>query len=90
MEVPRLGVESELKLPSYATATATRNLSHVFDLHHSLWQRWILNQMSEPRDRTHILMDTGQTHFRCATTGTPLLSVYRSHKSPVRRSSLVA
>ena len=27
MEVPRLGVESELHLPAYATATATPDLS---------------------------------------------------------------
>ena len=27
MEVPRLGVESELQLPAYTTATATRNPS---------------------------------------------------------------
>ena len=39
MEVPRLGVEWELQLP--ATATATWNLSHVCDLHHSSWQCWI-------------------------------------------------
>ena len=32
MEVPRLGVESELQPPAYATATATPDLSHVFDL----------------------------------------------------------
>ena len=30
MEVPRRGVESELQLPAYITATATRDLS----LHH--------------------------------------------------------
>ena len=29
MEVPRLGAESELQLPTYATATATPDLSHV-------------------------------------------------------------
>ena len=29
-------------------------------LHHSSWQRRILNPLSEPRDRTHILMDTSQ------------------------------
>ena len=29
MEVPRLGVQSELQLPAYATATATRDLSRV-------------------------------------------------------------
>ena len=31
MEVPRLGVELELQLPAYTTATATRDLSHVCD-----------------------------------------------------------
>ena len=35
MEVPRLGVRSELQLLAYATATATWGLSSVFDLHHS-------------------------------------------------------
>ena len=28
-EVPRLGVESELQLPAYTTATATPDLSHI-------------------------------------------------------------
>jgi len=68
MEVPRLGVESEL--PSYTTATAMRNPSCVFDLHHSSWQCWILNPLSKARDQTHILMDTSQIHFCCATMGT--------------------
>ena len=31
----------------------------------------ILNPLSEARDRTHVLMDTGQIHFCCATMGTP-------------------
>jgi len=35
MEVSRLGVESELQLLAYATATATPNPSHICDLHHS-------------------------------------------------------
>ena len=35
VEVPRLGVESELQLPAYTTATGTPDLSCVFDLHHS-------------------------------------------------------
>ena len=38
LEVPRLGVKSELQLPAYATATATWDRSHVCNLHHSLWQ----------------------------------------------------
>ena len=35
MEIPRLGVQSELKPPAYTTATATPDLSRVCDLHHS-------------------------------------------------------
>ena len=31
VEVPGLGVESELHLPAYATATAMRDLSYIFD-----------------------------------------------------------
>ena len=55
MEVPRLGVTSELQLPAYATATATPDPSCVFELHPSLQQRWILNPLSKARDPTHIL-----------------------------------
>jgi len=50
MEVPRLGVESELQLPAYTTATATQ-------------QHQILNQMSEARGQTHVLMDTSQVRY---------------------------
>ena len=50
MVVPRLGVELELQLPAYATATATPDLSCVCNLHHSLWQCWILNPLSKARD----------------------------------------
>ena len=57
-EVSRLGVESEL--PAYARATATWDLSWIYNLHHSSWQRWILNPLSEARDRTCVLMDAGQ------------------------------
>ena len=45
MEVPRLGVSSELQLLAYATATATRDLSCICDLHPSSWQRQILNPL---------------------------------------------
>ena len=57
MEVPRIGVESELQLPAYTTATAPQDPSHICELHHSSRQRWILNPLREARDRTHILMD---------------------------------
>ena len=35
MEVLRLGVGSELQQLVYTTATATQDLSHVCELHHS-------------------------------------------------------
>ena len=57
VEVPRLGVESELRLPATATAMATPHPSHIFDLC-SLQQGQILNPLSMARDRTHILTDT--------------------------------
>ena len=52
MEVPRWGVEWELQLPAYATATAMQEPSHVCDLHHSSQQYFILNPLSEARDWT--------------------------------------
>ena len=58
MEVPRLGIKSELQLPAYTTATALLDLSHIYDLHHSFWQCWILNLLGKFRDRTCILRDT--------------------------------
>ena len=51
MEVPRLGVESELYLLAYTTARATWDLSRICNLHHSQ------QQLIEARDRTYILMD---------------------------------
>ena len=58
MEVPRLGVESELQLQlsAYATAPATPDLSHVCNLDHSSWQHWILNPLTKAKDRTRNLM----------------------------------
>ena len=64
MKVPRLGVELELKPLAYATATATQDLSHVCDPHHSSWQHRILNPLNEARDQTCILMATSQTCFQ--------------------------
>ena len=63
MEVPRLGVESELELPVYTTATATPDPSLVCDLYHISLQHWILKPLSKARDRTRILMDAGQISF---------------------------
>ena len=47
MEVPRLGVKSELRLPAYATAIAMQDPSHVCDLHHTSRQCQILNPPNE-------------------------------------------
>ena len=44
IEVPRLGVKSELQLPVYTTATATWDPSCICDLPHSSWQCWIPDQ----------------------------------------------
>ena len=63
MEVPRLGVESELQLLAYTTATAMPDPSHICDLHHSSWQRQVLNPLSEAQDQTCILMHASQIHF---------------------------
>ena len=60
MEVPRLGVKSELQLPTYATATATamRAVSSIYTAAHG--NAMILNPLSKARDWAHILMDPSQ------------------------------
>ena len=73
MEVPRLGVELELQLPAYPTATAMPDQSHVCNLHHSSLQRQILNPLSEARDQTHVLTVASWVCYHWAMTGTPLL-----------------
>ena len=72
MEVPRLGVESELLLLAYARATAMPDPSRVCDLHHSSWPCRILNPLSRVRDRNLNLMVPIQICFSWATMGTPL------------------
>ena len=71
MEILRLGVELELRLAAYTRATAMQDLSHVCNLHHSSWQRRILNPLSEARDRTCNLMVSSWVHVCCTTTGIP-------------------
>ena len=75
MDIPRLGVESELQRPAYTTATAMLDPRRVCDLHHSSWQCRILDPLSEAQNPTHILMHTSWIHFHCATTGTPIVSI---------------
>ena len=72
MEVPRLGVKSELLLLAYTTATATPDPNCVCNLHHSSRTHRILNPLSEARDRTHnLIMVPSQICFRWAMTGAP-------------------
>ena len=47
------------------------DLSCVCNVHHSSQQHWILNPLSEAKDRTCVLVDTSQICFHYITTGTP-------------------
>ena len=80
MEVPGIGVKSELQLPAYVTVTATPDLSSIYDLHHSLWQCQILNLLSQARDRTLILIDTSWVN---------LLSHNRSSRRTIISNDLI-
>ena len=78
VEAPRLVVQLKLQLPAYSRATATPDLSHVWDSHHSSRQRCIFNPLSEARDRNCNLMVPSQIPFCCATKGTPEASCNKS------------
>ena len=56
MEVPGLGVESEL--PAYTTATAMPDLNCICSPCHSLWQQWIFKSLSKVRLQTRIPKET--------------------------------
>ena len=56
MEVPRLGVESELQLLAYTTATET----HICNVYHSSQQPPILNPLSKDRGWICVLMNTSE------------------------------
>ena len=71
MEVPRLGVKSEIQMPAYTTAIATWDPSCICDLHHSSQQCQILNPLSEARGRTLNPTVPSWIHFCCAMMGTP-------------------
>ena len=63
MEVPRRGVESELQLLAFITATASQDPSHILDLHRNAGQYQILNPLSKARDQTPALMDASQVRY---------------------------
>ena len=58
MEFPGLGGQIGAVATASAMATITPDASLPCDLPCSLWQSWILNPLSEARDRTHILTET--------------------------------
>ena len=88
MEVPRPGIESVLQLLAYATATATQDLSHICNLHHSSEQRQILNPLSEARDRLYVLMNTSQIPNPLSHNGnSQQSSCFESFTASVRKIS---
>ena len=90
MEIPGLGVKSELQLLAYALATAMQDLGHVCDLRSSSWQCWILTPLRKARDHTCILMNTSWVPFCWATIRTPeryLLIDFFFKASPERYGS---
>ena len=81
MEVPRLGIESELQLPASTTATP----SLICDLHHSSRQHRILNPLGEAREQTQILTDTSRTFSPLSHSGNScrhLLMVFQKRAGP--------
>ena len=56
--------------------------SSVCNLHHSSWQRWILNPQSKARDRTRNLMDTGRVCYHWAVMRIPPWACFHSLFSP--------
>ena len=75
------GVQSELQLLAYATATATPDLSRVCNLHHSSRQHRILNPLSKARDGTHNLVFPSWICFCCSHMLNPLHLGQNSKKS---------
>ena len=62
-------------LPAYPTATATRDLSRVCNLHHSARQHQILNLLREARDPTHKLMVPSRIRSSLSHDGSSLGSI---------------
>ena len=70
MEIPKLGVKSELQLHTVCDP------SHFYILNHSSRQCPSPNPLCEARDGTRILlMNTSWIHFCFTTTGTPSISL---------------
>ena len=73
VEVPRLGVKSELQPLAYTTAIATQDPSWVCKLYYSSRQHQILNPLDEVRNRIHNLLDPSWILFCFAMMELPPL-----------------
>ena len=60
VEVPGLGIQLELWLPAYTTATATQDPSCICELHHSSQPCEILNPLSKSSDWTRNIIVPSQ------------------------------
>ena len=58
MEVPWLGFQLELQLQAPATAIASLDLNHAYNLNGRIQQHTILSLLSKARALTHNLEDT--------------------------------
>ena len=76
MEVPRLGVKSEVQLLAYTTATVTWDIKLCLQPTLQLTATPAPDPQPIERgqgDQTHIIMDISWICFHCAPTGTPCL-----------------
>ena len=55
-------------------------VSATYIIHHSSWQRWVLNSLSRARDPTHGLMDTSRVCYRWAMMGTPQQQIFKTQR----------
>ena len=81
IEIPRLGVEWELKLLAYATATAMPDPRQVCDLHYSSWQCWILNRVQGSKPRPHGYQ-TSRVHYPLSHNQNSIFQSYFRIKGP--------
>ena len=65
-----------------------QDLSRICNLHHSSWQRQILNPLSVARDQTRNLTVHSWIHLCCAMTGTPLLFTIKLPEILPRKGAL--
>ena len=75
---------SSLQLLAYTTATS--DPSCISDPSHSLRQHWVLNPLNEARDRTCLLMDTGQVLNLLNHTGNSPDPLFLKRHPPRRTS----